>query len=146
MLPFSKAHLALLDPREEDIARYGQIDEFMNNPLADEGICFTAVADGRVLVVGGILMVSMHTAYGWTIIGRHAFKHGRAVFYAVKQQLESIMRDFELHRVETSNLADAKDHHRWSKLLGFEEEGPLWQYDDQGRDYIRFAKLIKKGG
>lgn len=142
LLPYDKAHLDLLAPTDADIARYGDVSQFMENPLADHGICFTAVADGRVLVVGGILMTTMHTGYGWTIVSKYAPDYGIEVFRVVKNQLESMMRDFQLHRIETANLADAVEHHRWCRLLGFREEGPLWQYDDKKRDYVRFAKFM----
>jgi RimJ/RimL family protein N-acetyltransferase len=143
LLPYDKTHLDLLVLSDEDKARYGDVSQFMQNPLADHGICFTAVADGRVLVVGGILMVTLHTGYGWTILSKYAPSYGLAVFRTVKRQLETMMRDLKLHRIETANLADAIEHHRWCELLGFRQEGILWQYDDEKRDYLRFAKLME---
>lgn len=143
LVPFDRAHLDLFEAKEADIERYGDISKKMDNPLADHGICFTAIADGRILVVGGILVATLHTGYGWTFVSKHASQYGLRVFRTVKRQLESMMHDLQLHRIETANLKDATEHHRWSGLLGFVEEGPLWQYDDQKRDYIRFAKLMR---
>lgn len=146
LIPYDKAHLDLFDATDDDLKRYGKISSDMPNPLADHGICFTAKKDGQVLCVGGVLLTSTHTGFGWTFVSKHAPKYGIAIFRAVRGQLEAIMRDFRVHRIETANLADAADHHRWCKLMGFREEGPMWQYDDQGRDYIRFAKLMPVSG
>jgi len=142
LIPYHKAHMELLELSEADLSRYGDPTKFMNNALAEHGICFTAKSDGRVLVVGGILMTSMHTGIGWTMVSKYATLYGRSVLYTVKRQLENMMVDFQLHRIETANLKDATEHHRWCRLLGFREEGPLCQYDDQKRDYIRFAKIM----
>lgn len=142
LVPYEKAHLDLLEANPADIERYGGISKMQDDPLAEHGICFTAISDGRILVVGGILMVTMHTGYGWTIVSKYAKDYGRDVFRVVKNQLESMMKDLQLHRIETANLADAPEHHRWCRLLGFREEGPLWHYDDKKRNYIRFAKFM----
>jgi hypothetical protein len=139
-LPYHAGHLDLLNAKPEDLERYGIINSGMKNALADNGISFTVVADGRVLLVGGIMLYTEKTGYGWTIVGQYAKDYGIGIFRAVKKHLESMMDDLQLHRIETSNLKDATDHHKWCRLLGFVEEGPLSCYDDLGRDYIRFAK------
>lgn len=144
LIPYAPAHMDILTPTAADLERYGELSSKIDNPLADHGISFTGLADGRVLFVCGILPVSRHTGFAWSIIGQHAPAHGLRVFRAIKRQMETMMETLTLHRVETANLVGATQHHRWCELLGFREEGPLWQYDDQGRDYIRFAKLMPR--
>lgn len=143
LIPYHPEHLNLIEAKEEDIARYGEINGDTYIALSENGVAFTAIEDGRILVIGGILQTSMHTGYCWTLISKHASKGGVKVFRLVKNQLEAMMRDMKIHRVETSNLRDAVDHHKWCKLLGFEEEGILKKYDDRKRDYIRFAKIME---
>jgi RimJ/RimL family protein N-acetyltransferase len=143
LIPFNPAHIELLSPTQADIDRYGgDINDFMDSPLLSSGICFTAVSGGRILVVGGILLVSKHTGYGWTIVGSYASGYGMEIVRTAKSQIENMMRDLRLHRLETANLVDATEHMRWCRLLGFAEEGILRQYDDKGRDYVRMAKLM----
>lgn len=146
LIPYDEAHVDLLELTEADQVRYGDVNKFMDNPLAKYGTNFTCIGDGRILVVGGIFQASVHTGYGWTMVSKFAPAAGRKVFYLVKKQLEAMMADMVIHRIETANLKDATEHHRWCRLLGFVEEGPLWQYDDQKRDYVRFAKLMHQGG
>lgn len=146
LIPFAFAHFDVFEPSPADVARYGEISSKMEHPMAEFGTSFTGVADGRVIAFGGILAVSKHTGFGWTMLGVHAKAyHGLELFRLVKRMLEQMMDDMSLHRIETANLQEAADHHKWCRALGFVEEGPMFQYDDEGRDYIRFAKLRKKG-
>lgn len=144
LIPFKQSHLDLFVACDEDIERYGDLIQKMDTDLPDAGFTFTAVADGRVLVVGGVVPYTMHTGYGWTFVSKYAEQYGISVFRVVKQQLEAMMRHLKLHRVETANLLDAERHRRWCRLLGFEEEGVLRKYDEEGRDYIRMAKIMEK--
>jgi len=95
------------------------------------------------LVIGGILQQTHNTAKCWTMVSKHAQSYGIQVFRTVKTQLENMMRDMGIHRVETENLKDATDQHKWCKLLGFHEEGEMRYYDDKKRTYIRFAKILE---
>lgn len=143
MIPFHREHLNLIQPKDADIERYGKIDADMENPVIEYGVNFTLIEDGRILGCGGILPTTHGVGSCYTLISRYAHMYGMKVFRITKKQLENIMKDFNLHRVETANLADAEDHHRWCKLLGFVDEGALMKYDNKKRDYRRFAKLME---
>lgn len=140
LIPYDPAHMDLFVQTDEDIERYGKITSDMANPMAEHGVCFSAIKDGRVLVVGGVLQTTANTGHCWTMVSQYASGHGLSVLKTVKGQLESMMESMNIHRVETANLVKAKEHHRWCKLLGFHEEGVMRYYDDKKRDYIRFAK------
>ena len=141
LIPYDAAHMDLFEQSDDDIERYGEINKEMSLPMAEHGTCFTAIKDGRILCVGGVLQVSKHTGHCWTMVSVHAKDHGKAVLHCVKTQLETMMRSMGLHRVETSNLFNATDHHKWCRALGFKEEGVMMYYDDKGRHYKRFAKF-----
>lgn len=143
VLPFQRAHLDLIELSDADIERYGNMTSESENPLADYGINFTAVWDGRVMLVGGVMNASQRTGYAWTMVSRRAHVCGFKLARGVKAHLENMMRDMGIHRVETANLADAFDHHKWCKMLGFKSEGVMWQYDDKKRDYLRFSKIME---
>ena len=142
-IPFEMAHLDLIVPNDEDVKRYGEISSKMHHPLAELSVAWSGVYDGRILLCGGVFQCSNHTAHCWTLISKFAKLYPIPVVRAIKNQLENIMQDMGLHRVETSNIEDAHDHHKWCRLLGFEEEGVMRYYDDQKRNYIRFAKFME---
>lgn len=143
LIPYEPEHMDLFEQTEEDIARYGVYDSKTPNPMAEYGTCFTAIADGRIVVVGGILQMSTHTGKCWTMVSKHASKCGISVFRMVKNQLEAMMQAMKMHRVETANIETAEEHHKWCRLLGFQQEGKMKYYDDEGRTYIRFAKFME---
>lgn len=140
-IPFDFEHVDIFEQTDEDIERYGKLTSESPLPMAEYGNAFTGVYDGRILIMGGILQTTEHTAKCWTLVSRHAAKYGTLVFYQTKKLLENMMDDMKLHRLETSNLKDAHEHHRWCRLLGFRAEGEMQNYDDKKRTYIRFAKL-----
>lgn len=141
VIPFDFAHVDIFEQTDDDIANYGKMDSKSPNPLAEYGIAFSGVHEGRVLIMGGVMQQSEHTAKGWTMISKHAAQYGVKVFFQTKTVIENIMDDMKLHRLETANLACAEYQHRWCELLGFVREGEMPYYDDKKRTYIRFAKL-----
>lgn len=143
VIPYEAAHMDLFEQRPEDIKRYGKFSSENEFQMAKFGTCFTVIIDGRIVLMGGILQVSVHTGHCWTMVSTYAPGHGIQLFRALKRHLEAMMRDMKLHRIETSNQADAAEHHKWCKLLGFQEEGLMRYYDDEKRDYIRFAKYME---
>lgn len=140
-IPFDFEHLDIFEQSDEDIERYGKLTSESPIPMAEYGVGFTGIYDGRILIMGGIMPVSVHTGKCWTMVSKHAREHGEMVFRQTRRQLENMMEDMKLHRLETSNLADAVEQHRWCRLLGFVMEGEMPYYDDRKRTYIRFAKL-----
>jgi len=143
LIPYKSAHMDLFKQSDGDVERYGEISSDMANPMAEHGVCFTAALDGRILVVGGILQTTNHTGHCWTMVSEYAQGSSIAVLRVVKAQLENMMIDMGLHRVETANLKEATQQHKWCRLLGFQNEGVLRYYDDKKRDYIRFAKYLE---
>lgn len=141
VIPFSFEHLDIFEQSDADIARYGKMTSETAIPMAEYGVAFTGVYDGRVLIMGGIMATGLHTGKCWTMLSKHAPKHGSKVYYATRRLLNQMMDDMKLHRLETSNLWDAYEQHHWCRLLGFVAEGEMPYYDDQKRTYIRMAKL-----
>lgn len=141
VIPFDFDHVDIFEQTPEDIEHFGKITSESPNPMAEHGTGFTAIADGRIIIMGGILQTSLHTGKCWTMVSRYAKEYGAEVLRKTKEQLENMMQDMNLHRLETSNLKEAEAHHRWCNLLGFTEEGEMPCYDDQKRTWVRFAKI-----
>lgn len=141
VIPFDFEHLDLFEQRDDDVARYGKKDSSSAIPLAQHGTAFTGIYDGRILVMGGIMLTSNHTGKCWTMVSKYAAEYGAMVFRATKRMIDMMMADMHLHRLETVNLKDAPDQLRWCKLLGFVEEGEMPYYDDEKRTHIRMAKI-----
>jgi hypothetical protein len=141
IIPFDFEHVDIFEQSPEDIERYGLMTSESPMPMAEYGQAFTGIHDGRVLIMGGIMLTSERTAKCWTIVSKHAKNYGVLVFHQTRRLLENMMDDMKLHRLETANLKDAHEHHRWCRLLGFKAEGDMPMYDDQKRTWVRFGKV-----
>lgn len=142
IISFDSAHMALFRFRDDDIQNYGKMQHEIFKDFMEQGLSFTAMFEGRILIVGGVVQTTSKTGYCWTIVSEYAKDHPEAVFHTTRRYLNRMMKDMGLHRVETANIKEAKDHHRWCELLGFKNEGVMRYYDEQGRDYVRFAKYM----
>lgn len=143
LIPYDSAHMDIFKQTPDDVERYGKVSSEMVNPMAENGVCFTAISDGRILVVGGVLQTTQHTGYCWTMVSEYARGQGLSLIRTTKNQLEAMMEGMKLHRVETSNIKGSDEQNLWCKLLGFQNEGVMRYYDDKKRDYIRFAKYME---
>lgn len=141
LIPFDFEHLDIFEQADADIARYGVITSESPLLMTQFSVGFTGIIEGRIVIVGGVTPVTEHTGKCWTLISKHAAGHGVRIVAKTKECLDSMMTDMRLHRLETSNLKEAEEHHKWCKMLGFVEEGEMPYYDDKKRTYIRFAKL-----
>lgn len=142
IIPYRVEHWDIFEPRPIDLEYYGELNTFKKCPLSDNGINFTAVHNGRILIMGGILPLSEGTGYAWNFLSRYCEGKGVFLYRLVRKEIETLMKNNGIHRVETVNLVHARDHNKWCKALGFVEEGLMCQYDDQKRDYYRLAKIM----
>lgn len=139
--PFCFEHLDLFAWREDDLKTYGIRSEIMDalTRAADKGECWTALVDGRILVIGGIIPITKKTGYCFTLFSEYASRHKIGAARTVRRMFEGIFADFNLHRVVTFNRIGAHEHSRWCEWLGFKLEGRVEKFDDDGNDYWQYA-------
>lgn len=143
MKDFCFEHLDLFCWKEEDKEAYGISSEFLDSLLGAEekGVSYTLVGEGRILVIGGIVPVSKHTARCFTIFSKYAENHKLAVAKAVRRKFYGMIDGMGLHRVTTYNRLEAKAHHKWCEWLGFKRECIAEKYDDEGNDYVQYGMV-----
>lgn len=146
LVEFQFDHLELFDWRENEFNMYNAGSELLTviTKAAESGLCHTALHDGRILGLGGIIPLSKKTGYCFTIFSRHSDSYPVASARLGKRMFTGMVRDMELHRVVTYNLVDNSHHHKWCEWLGFKAEGVLEKFDDLGRSYIQYA-WVKNG-
>jgi hypothetical protein len=144
LVGFCFEHLALFDWREEEREMYNVGSEFVKAllTLEEKGDCYTAMHDGRILVIGGIVRQSTKTGYAFTMFSSHAEKYPTVAAKLVKRMFDRMIEDMGLHRVVTYNLLSAEKHHKWCEWLGFKREGICQKFDDEGRDYVQYGKVL----
>ena len=143
LVDFQFEHLELFDWRQEEYRLYNVGSDFVRALLSAEekGECYTAMHDGRILVIGGIVRQSKKTGYAFTLFSAHADKSPIVAGRLVKRMFSRMMEDMGLHRVVTYNLVDAWSHHKWCEWLGFKQEGVVLKFDDEGNHYIQYGMV-----
>ena len=146
LVDFDFEHFALFDWREEEYKMYNVGSEFVRALLSAEktGECYTAMHDGRILVIGGIVRQSAKTGYAFTMFSKHVDKSPIPAARLVKRMFARMTEDMGLHRIVTYNLVSAEAHHKWCEWLGFVREGIARKFDDQGNDYVQYG-LVTDG-
>lgn len=143
LIDFQFEHLELFDWREEEYKMYNVGSEFVKALLAVEtrGECYTAMHNGQILVIGGILRHSEKTGYAFTMFSKHAENNVVASARLVKRMFSRMIEDMGLHRVVTYNLEKAERHHKWCEWLGFvrEDRDGIKNYDDEGNTYFQYG-------
>lgn len=117
----------------------------MNSPRGAnyDGPAFTAIVNDRPIVSAGMIILWPGVGHAWVVIG-DIKGHGLWVTRTVKRVLGDIIRGCELHRVEATVLTDAKEHHKWVKLFGFEPEGVAHEFTATRLDATRYEFIVDK--
>lgn len=140
---FCIEHFELFAWRPDDHKTYNVNSEFTQAViLADrKGESWTAIYDGRIMVIGGIVPHSAKTGYCFTLFSRYADDHKLIVAKLVKRMFLAMFEDVGYHRVVTYNRVDALHHHKWCEWLGFKLETPepIRKFDDEGNDYYQYG-------
>lgn len=143
---FCIEHFELFEWREDDKKTYNINSEFTNAVIAADtrGEAWTAIYDGRILCIGGIVPHSEKTGYCFTIFSKYADRHKIVVAKTVRRMFNSMLDSMGYHRVVTYNRVGAGLHHRWCEWLGFTLETPqaIRKFDDEGNSYYQYG-LVK---
>lgn len=143
LVDFQFEHLELFEWREHEKKMYNAGSAFLSALLTVEktGEGFTAVHDGRILGIGGIVPVTQKTGFAFTLLSVYADRHPVAVARVGRRMFHRMFEDMGLHRITTYNLEQAEAHHKWCEWLGFTREGRLEKYDDAGQTYIQYGMV-----
>jgi RimJ/RimL family protein N-acetyltransferase len=138
---FRFEHLDLFAWREYDEKTYDINDQLINALLgaSAKGECGTAIYEGRILVIFGIMPITEKTGYCFTLFSRYADGHKLIAARTIRRMLFSAVESLGLHRVTTYNRTGADEHNKWCEWLGFKREGTVEKFDDKGNDYFQYA-------
>lgn len=108
--------------------------------LAQSGFAFTALLEGRVLAVAGVLPVWENRAVAWALLAQGAGQH----FLPLHRAVHGFLKQTPFVRVEAFVDADFGAGHRWMRMLGFVNEtphAPMRKYTPDGRDCFLFSRV-----
>lgn len=141
IVPFDPEHLNLLEITEgEPFLQSPQWqDKFLI--MAEAGLSYTLVCDGRLVLCGGFAFTSPGIAICWILPSKYINVYKRVALRFICQYIDDVVSLHHLHRIETS-CYDKPLYARWMKFLGFQKEGVLRQAGFNKADLIMYGRLF----
>lgn len=137
VIPFEAPHVELLDEQEQSKHLAGFISAADVRALKND-YAYTVVADGQVLLCGGVVPVWPGRGHGWCYLSRDSGRHLVAITRAVRRFLDMV----PFVRIEMTVDCSFDAGHRWAHMLGFRCEAErMTAYGPDDRDYALYARV-----
>lgn len=103
------------------------------------GPAWTLSHEGEPYCCSGFLPLWHGVVECWMLTSEEAENHKFAMYRGLRLLFQDEVKRLDLHRVQCSVLVENDTSRAWLERLGFEYEGHMKAYDDQARDYVRYA-------
>ena len=130
--------------REEDmwLSKYPDWEKWTKG-WKDSGPAYTLVIDGEIVGCAGVVLMDWNRGEAWTLLSSLFYRYKKTVFKAIKNNLESIIKDKKLRRVQ-SLVYDGTEKicGNFLEHLGFEWEVKLEKYGPNGENLHLYKRII----
>jgi len=110
--------------------------------MADNHTTFTGLKDDNILIICGLVPVWNGRATCWTVLSNDVDRYALLWIHKnVSKFLDTLQTDRKFNRIEADVRNDYQQGHRWMRLLGFEKESVMAQYDPNGSECARYVRL-----
>lgn len=103
---------------------------------------YTALIDGKIIMVGGIMMKWEGVGEAWAFITEDVRNNLIGPYKCLRKMLDVLIKEKQLRRVEASARADFLPGQNMLKHLGFEYEGCLRKGSRDEIDIYIYGKLL----
>jgi hypothetical protein len=142
VVSFRAAHLQQLILQPAQAAWRGRIDGEAGAALEASGMAWTLLSEGRVTGCGGVIDRGGGRGEAWALIAQDAGPAMLAATRVVRRYFETA----PYRRIEAVTACGFRPAARWTRLLGFENEGRMRAFCDDGGDAERWAFIKKEMG
>lgn len=134
VVPFESWHLDLIQP----------LWPVMKAGLALEktSISYTAIEDGKVVTIAGVIPVWQGVAESFLIPSELFQNHKIQCIKYIKLNQEFLRRELKLHRLQTTVPANLFHAIRWLEWLGYERESTLRMWGPDKQDHYRYVRFF----
>ncbi len=106
------------------------------------GYAKTGLIDGKILGVGGAVVYWNGVAEGWYCLSTEANNHKVALVNCLNEMIKQTIADLKLHRLQTVIRVDFIKAKRFIEAAGFELEGTMRRYTEDGIDAFLYSLII----
>lgn len=141
IIPFQKNHFDLFEFREFEVYTEEEKRMFVEE-MPERSKMFTAVTDGRIVMIAGVVMVTLKTGLAFAMFSKYADQYPIATARMSKKLFRAGIESFGVHRLVAYNKIDAEHHHKWVEWLGFERECVVRKFTDEGTDAVQYGMIL----
>jgi hypothetical protein len=131
-VPYDPSHLAAYMP--------GVHPEVEAARAMVPGLSFTAMLDGRIIGLAGLLPQWPGRAIAWVLASNVPMRCWPAITRETIRVLEAA-HTAGYRRIEMTARADDPPANRWALRLGFKPYAALWMYGPDGADHVGYVRL-----
>ncbi len=146
VIPYEPAHAyAILDRnvREQDLWLSSYPDwEKWTKGWKDGGPAHTLIIEDEIVACGGVVLLEWKRGEAWTLLSSLFYKYPKTVFRLVRDNLNRIIQEHDLRRVQALVKPDFITARNFMMHLGFQNEGLLKAFGPRGEDLLMFARII----
>lgn len=134
IVPYKAEHYMSI---ENGINLFGEVKEFLSKQYL-RGPAYTMFAGKEIVGCAGVMILWSGVGEAWAIATPIARKYPIYIVKTVRKVIDIIMKSMKLERMQAVVDKENKVGQKFTRKLGFEEEGAMKKYL-AGRTYIRYS-------
>lgn len=134
--------ILIRDFQPGDLNHMGKLGRLLKGAaegLLHSGLSYTALVDEKPEITAGLVPMWSGVAEAWAALGDYAQRHPMWSHRLVKKQLKQLIDDNDFHRVQMHVTEGDLIGERWAEALGFQKEGLMHAYTNDGKNMTCFA-------
>ena len=142
VIPFEPEHIFGMKPLIKD----GELEQALTNmeylqSLKKYGVAYSGFTkDGVCVGAAGVRQINLKTFEGWAILSEDSHKNIKSILRAVDLFIQNYFAFNVADRFQATVRLSYEKGHRFAKLLKFEPEGILKNYEDN-EDFMMYARV-----
>lgn len=142
VIPFEPEHIFGMKPLIKD----GELEQALTNMeylkcLKQYGVAYSGFTkDGVCVGAAGVRQINLKTFEGWAILSEDSYKNIKSIIRAVNLFIQNHFEFNVADRFQATVKLSYEKGHRFAKLLKFEPEGILKNYEN-GEDFMIYGRV-----
>lgn len=106
------------------------------NNLINSGVAFTGLLNGKIICVAGLKLKRQGIGHIWSMFSKDTLKFKITVFRGIKTMLDCVIKNFEIHKIQSESRKGFDQSQRLLEHLGF-----IRQRRDMNKDYYFYLRV-----
>lgn len=103
--------------------------------LINSGVAFTGLLNGQIICIAGIQIKRQGVGHIWSMFSKETLKLKITVFRSIKIMLDCVIKNFEIHKIQSESRKGFEQSQRLLEHLGF-----VRQRRDMNKNYYFYLR------